>query len=138
MPPPLGKNPTKTMPDIQVFGREDSQATRAALRFFRERRIVVHFSDLGKRPIAQGELRRFVERVGAQALVDTESRSYREGGIAWLAADEAGLVARLLADASPLRLPLARYGNEVTVGPAEATWAAWLRSAARPGRRASR
>ena len=50
MPAPLGKVPTKKMPDIQVFGRDDSSATRAALRFFRERRIVVHYVDLKKRP----------------------------------------------------------------------------------------
>ena len=42
MPAPLGKTPTKKMPNIQVFGLEDSNATRGALRFFRERRIVVH------------------------------------------------------------------------------------------------
>ena len=43
MPAPLGKMPTKKMPNIQVFGLEDYNATRAALRFFRERRIVVHY-----------------------------------------------------------------------------------------------
>ena len=57
MPAPLGKVPTKKMPNIQVFGLEDNNATRAALRFFRERRIVVHFVDLRKKPIAAGELR---------------------------------------------------------------------------------
>ena len=54
MPPPLPKSPTKKMPDIQLFGRDDSPATRAALRFFRERRIVVSYVDLKKRPIAPG------------------------------------------------------------------------------------
>ncbi len=65
MPAPLGKTPTKKMPNIQVFGLDDSNATRGALRFFRERRIVVHFVDLHKKPIAPGELRRFVDRLGA-------------------------------------------------------------------------
>jgi len=46
-------------------------------------------------------------------------------------------VQRLLADARLIRLPLVRHGNEVTVGPAEATWSAWLKAAAdsRPGGR---
>ena len=57
MPAPLGNTPTKKMPNIQVFGLDDSNATRAALRFFRERRIVVHYVDLRKKPIASGELR---------------------------------------------------------------------------------
>ncbi len=132
VPAPLGKTPTKKMPDIQVFGRDDSPSTRAALRFFRERRIVVHYSDLGKRPIAPGELRRFVERLGAQALVDRDSRPYREGGLAYLATDDAGLVARLLADARLLDLPLVRHGNDVTAGRAEATWTTWLKPPGAP------
>ena len=37
MPAPLGKVPTKKMPNIQVFGMDDSNATRNALRFFRDR-----------------------------------------------------------------------------------------------------
>jgi arsenate reductase (glutaredoxin) len=126
MPAPLGKRPTKKMPNIQVFGMEDSQATRAALRFFRERRIVVHFVDLRKKPIAQGELRRFTDRLGAAACVDTGSRAYREQGLAYLAADPAGITARLLADVQLIRLPLVRYGDEVTSGKAEETWKAWL------------
>ena len=69
MPAPLGQTPTKKMPDIQVFGREDSSATRAAQRFFRERRIVVHYHDLRKRALAAGELRRFTERLGASAVI---------------------------------------------------------------------
>jgi arsenate reductase-like glutaredoxin family protein len=126
MPAPLGNTPTKKMPNIQVFGLEDSNATRAALRFFRERRIVVHFVDLRKKPIAAGELRRFTERLGAAALLDTESRPYKEQGLAYLATDAAGITARLLADVRLLRLPLVRYGDNVTAGKDEATWKAWL------------
>ena len=114
------------MPDIQVFGLEDSPATRAAVRFFRERRIVVHFVDLRKKPIAPGELRRFVDRLGATALLDVESRAYTDAGLAHLTMDTGGVVARLLADVRLLRLPLARYGDDVTAGKDEATWKAWL------------
>lgn len=126
MPAPLGTTPTKKMPNIQVFGLEDSQATRAALRFFRERRIVVHFVDLRKKPIAPGELRRFTERLGAAALLDTESRPYKEQGLAYLTTDAAGITARLLSDVRLLRLPLVRYGDDVTAGKAEDAWKAWL------------
>jgi arsenate reductase len=126
MPAPLGKTPTKKMPNIQVFGMDDSPATRNTLRFFRERRIVVHYVDLRKKPIARGELQRFVERLGAPALLDTEARAYREQGLAYLSTDTSGIVARLLADAKLIRLPLVRYGDEVTSGKAEATWKAWL------------
>jgi arsenate reductase-like glutaredoxin family protein len=115
MPAPLGKTPTKKMPKIEVFGLEDSQSTRAAVRFFRERRIVVRFVDLGKRPIDPAELREFLDRLGAAALVDAD-----------LTADRAALLARIRADASLLRLPLVRHGDAVTAGPSATTWAAWL------------
>ena len=83
MPAPLGKTPTRKMPDIQVFGFSDSSATRAAERFFRERRIAVHQVDLRKRPIAAGELRRFVDRLGARALArrDLSGLSRRGSGL---------------------------------------------------------
>jgi len=126
VPAPLGKVPTRKMPQIQVFGRSDSPATRAALRFFRERRIVVHYADLKKRPIAAGELRRFVERLGARTLLDETSKAYRDAGLGHLSMGDAEVVERLTADSRLLRLPLVRHGNDVTAGPAEATWSAWL------------
>ena len=126
MPPPLGKVPTRKMPSIQVFGTDDSNSTRAAMRFFRERRIVVSYVDLAKKAIAPGELRRFTDRLGAAALLDTESRAYRDAGLAYLSTDTAGITSRLLADVRLLRLPLVRYGELVTAGKAEATWRDWL------------
>ena len=121
---------TGAAPTIQVFGVDDSSATRAAQRFFRERRIAIHYVDLRKRRMAPGELRRFVDRLGAQALLDESSRPYREGGLAHLRLDEAGTVDRLLADHRLLKLPLVRYGNEVTAGKADATWTAWVKAGA--------
>jgi arsenate reductase len=127
VPAPLGKVPTRRMPDIQVFGFEDSMATRACQRFFRERRIAVHTVDLRKRPLAAAELRRFVDRLGARALLDETSRPYRDAGLAHLSLDDAGIIDQLLRDNRLLRVPLVRHGNEVTAGKAEATWAAWLK-----------
>jgi arsenate reductase-like glutaredoxin family protein len=117
---------------IQVFGLERDQATRAAIRFFKERRVAISFVDLRRRPIAAGELRRFTERLGPAALMDSTSRPYRDAGLAYLRTDDAGIVARLLADPNLLRLPLVRYGNQVSVGRDEATWAAWLKPGGQP------
>ena len=122
------------MPDIQVFGLDNDPATRAAQRFFRERRIVVSFVDLRKRRIAPAELRRFVERLGARALIDESSKAYRDGGLGYLRMDDDDIVSRLLADHLLIRLPLVRNGNEVTAGRAEAAWRTWLTvSASRQG-----
>jgi arsenate reductase-like glutaredoxin family protein len=119
MPAPLGKTPTKKMPKIEVLGLEGSRSTRAAVRFFRERRIVVTFVDLGKRPIDAAELRAFMERLGAAALLDARAA-------AAASTDRGALLALIRADASLLRLPLVRHGNEMTAGPDETTWQAWL------------
>lgn len=109
-------------PQVQVFGQEDSQPTRAALRFFKERRIAVHFVDLRRRPIAAGELRRFVERLGAAALADTEGRAWREAGLGYLRLTDEELAAKLLAEQRLLRLPLVRSGNAFAAGRDEAAW----------------
>ena len=142
MPAPLGKTPTKKMPKIEVFGLDDSQPTRAAVRFFRERRIVVRFVDLRKKRMDANELRGFVRRLGAAALFEAgdggstgagpEAGSDRRdagpaaGSTDGHSTDMGRLVARMHADLRRLRLPLVRYGEDVTVGPDEATWTAWL------------
>ena len=113
-------------PLVQVFGFEGDQATRAAQRFFKERRIAISFVDLRKRSLAPAELRRFTDRLGAAALLDTSARAYRDGGLAYMRLDDAGIGERLLADPRLLRLPLVRYGNEVAAGRDERTWKAWL------------
>jgi len=120
----MASNPDE--PRVQIFGLESDRATRAAIRFFKERRIEVHLVDLRRKPIAAGELRRFVERLGAPALLDTAGRAYRDAGLGYMTMDEREIVERLLADGRLLRLPLVRRGEAVTAGPAEATWKAWL------------
>ena len=111
---------------VQVFGFEGDQSTRAAQRFFKERRIAISFVDLRKRSLAPAELRRFTDRLGAAALLDTSAKAYRDGGLAYMRLDDAGIVERLHADPRLLRLPLVRYGNEVAAGRDEATWKGWV------------
>jgi arsenate reductase (glutaredoxin) len=111
-----------TGPSVQVFGLENDQSTRAALRFFKERRVTVHFVDLRRKPMAAGELRRFVERLGAEALADTAGRRWREAGLAYLRLEPGELAERLLADQRLLRLPLVRAGTAVAAGRDEASW----------------
>ena len=113
-------------PPIQVFGLVDDRATRAAQRFFKERRLAIHFVDLRRKPIAPGELRRFTDRLGNAYVLDTEGRAYRSAGLGHLRMDDREIVDRLLADQRLLLLPLVRRGNDVSAGPAEATWRAWL------------
>jgi arsenate reductase len=107
---------------VQIFGTPDSPATRAALRFFRERRIEVHLVDIGRKPMAPGELRRFVERLGAATLADRDGRRWRDQGLGYLRMDDAELGRRLLEDQRLLRLPLVRAGNAFAAGSDPAAW----------------
>jgi arsenate reductase-like glutaredoxin family protein len=111
---------------VQIFGLVDSRPTQAALRFFKERRVNVTFVDLRKRSIAPGELRRFAERLGAAALLDTDGREYKDLGPGYMRLGDDEIVDRLLSNNRLLRLPLVRFGESVTTGPADATWKAWL------------
>jgi len=111
---------------VQVFGLVDDQPTRAALRFFKERRFEIHFVDIRRKPIAAGELRRFTDQLGPRALLDGAGRAAREVGLAYLAQTDAELAERLLADQRLLRLPLVRFGTRVSAGRDEQAWKAWL------------
>jgi arsenate reductase (glutaredoxin) len=119
-------------PAVQLFGRRDSRETQKALRFFKERRVLIQFMDLDVRPIAAAELRRFAERLGEGALLDADGRRYRDLGMGYLRFARGELFERLLADPALLRLPLVRCGAEVTAGSAEAAWKRWV--SATPGR----
>jgi arsenate reductase (glutaredoxin) len=88
--------------------------------------VNVTFVDLRKRPIALGELRRFAERLGAAALLDTDGREYKDLGLVYMRLGDDEIVDRLLGNNRLLRLPLVRFGESVTAGPADATWKAWL------------
>lgn len=113
---------------MQLFGRRNSRPTQRAIRFFRERRIPVIQVDLAVRLPAPTELRRFSERLGVRALLDTEAPAYREAGLGYLRMDDNEVFERVLGDPRLLRLPLARYGTEVSVGVDEATWKRWASS----------
>jgi arsenate reductase (glutaredoxin) len=110
------------MAQVQIFGHPKSQASRKAERFFSERRVDVHYVDLRKREPSPGELRRFVQRFGVEGVLDPESKAYAEQGLQWVSASDDTWIEKLSADPSPLRLPLARCGNEFAVGEDPDAW----------------
>jgi arsenate reductase-like glutaredoxin family protein len=115
--------------EVQVFGVRKSADTRAALRFFAERRIKVHFVDLNERGASVGELRRFAQKFGINALVDRESRRFAELGLrAAMLSDERWLE-KLSLEPLLLRMPLVRNQQQVTIGGAEETWNTWYAAA---------
>ena len=121
--------------EVQVFGVRKSATTRAALRFFAERRVKTHFVDLDGRAASPGELRRFAQRFGVPALVDPGSRRFGDLGLAHARLSDERWIEKLAAEPLLLQMPLVRWQQRVTVGAAEAEWKAWMeaeRAATRP------
>ena len=92
----------------------------------------ISFVDLKKRPPAAGELKRFAQRFGARALLDDGSKAYREANLGYLTMGDSEVVERVIADPGLLRLPLVRYGDELTIGVDEEAWRAWHRAGDSP------
>ncbi len=114
--------------EVQVFGVRKSAETRAALRFFAERRIKTHFVDLDERAASPGELRRFAQRFGVEALLDRASRRFADLGLAHARLSDERWVEKLAAEPHLIRLPLVRWQQKVTVGAADAEWTEWMES----------
>lgn len=109
---------------VQIFGLKNSQATRAAERFFKERRLAIHFVDLTKKPMAPAEIKRFVDRFGLDALLDTEGKAWIDAGLTYMKVSSTEMLARIERDPKLLRLPLVRCANLLTIGRDEDGWKA--------------
>jgi arsenate reductase len=111
---------------VQIFGVKNSPATRAAERFFKERRVPIHFVDLKQKAMAPAEIKRFADRFGLRQLVDSEGKPYEHAGLKYLKVTDAELIARFEKEPRLLRLPLVRCANILSSGQDEATWGAMI------------
>lgn len=108
--------------NVQIFGLKNSQATRAAERFFKERRISIQVVDLKQKPMAPAELRRFSDRFGLTGLLDTNGKPYIDSGLKYLKVSDSDLAARIEREPKLLILPLVRSGNKCLIGHDERGW----------------
>ena len=114
--------------EVQIFGVKKNADTRKALRFFSERRVRTHFVDLVERAPAAGELQRFIQRFGVEALLDRESKRFEELGLRHATMSEGRWLDKLLIEPLLLRLPLVRrlgQPPQLTIGLNEAEWKDW-------------
>lgn len=111
---------------VQIFGVKNDADVRKAERFFKERRIKIHFVDFKQRTPSKGELRRFFDKFGEERLIDRSSKRFHALGLhtayygndRWLdLACEEPLI---------LRQPLVRMGARLSVGHAEDEWRTWV------------
>lgn len=115
--------------DVQIFGTHKSADTRAALRFFAERRIRTHFVDLNEKAASPRELERFARKFGVQALIDRSSKRFAALGLATAQLSDTRWLEKLGLEPLLLRQPLVRHQNDVTIGEASETWKAWVATA---------
>jgi arsenate reductase-like glutaredoxin family protein len=112
--------------EVQIFGTKKCKDTQKALRFFKERRVKGHFVDLNERAAAAGELKRFEQKFGAEALLDREAKRFRERGLHAAHLPESRIPPLLVEEPLLLKTPLVRAGNKLSIGLAEAEWKQWL------------
>lgn len=115
--------------EVQIFGIAKSRETRAARRFFAERRVQVHFVDLKERPASKGELQKWVQKFGVTALIDKSSQRYAELGLGVARLDDARWIEKLATEPLLLVMPLVRWQHQVTLGEATAEWTRWINTA---------
>jgi arsenate reductase len=115
--------------EFQVFGTKSCNETKKALRFFKERRMKVHFVDLKERAASKGELQRFAQKFGWDRLLDREGKAFRDRGLHVAHVGEARIAALLEDDPMLLRTPLVRQGNAIDIGWDEAKWRDHLKQA---------
>jgi arsenate reductase (glutaredoxin) len=113
--------------EVQIFGTKNNNETKKALRFFKERRIKTHFMDLDVRPAAAGELKRFAQKHGWEALLDRQGKRYRDRHLHLMHIHESHILGLLEEDPQLLVTPLVRAGNELAVGWDEARWREYLK-----------
>jgi len=112
--------------EVQIFGTKNDADTRKALRFFKERRVKVHFVDLKQRAASPGELKRFAQKFGVTALVNTGAKRYARLGLGAAHLTDERWLATLADEPLILRLPLVRWQQRLTIGAAESDWRDWL------------
>lgn len=112
--------------EVQIFGVKKSSDTRKALRFFSERRIKTHFVNLTERPASIGELRRFAQKFGVGALIDSSSAAFQDLGLRHARMSDESWIVKLSEEPTILRIPLVRNGTQLTVGLDEKTWKGWV------------
>lgn len=107
---------------VQIFGISKSQATRAAERFFKERRVQIHFVDLTQKSMSPGEIKRFIDKFTLAALIDREGKAFVDAGLQYMRIPDPEMLRKIEQEPKLLKMPLIRCGNLLSIGHDEAAW----------------
>lgn len=111
---------------VQIFGVKNNHDVRKAERFFKERRIDVHFVDFKQRNPSVGELRRFFRKFGEEALIDRDAKRFKALGLQTAYYGDERWLEIAAEEPLILKQPLVRSGKHLSVGLAEDEWSKWV------------
>ncbi len=111
---------------VQIFGTKKCKDSRAAQRFFAERRVPVQVVDLAEKGLSKGELSSVARAVGGYSKLYDPAKDPNPRRVA---PTEAQLEKLLVENPTWLRTPIVRDGPAAAVGPAEAVWASFVEAA---------
>ena len=109
--------------NIQIFGSSKCFDTKKAQRWFKERRIKFQYIDLPSKGLSPREYQSVKQKIGFEALVNTESRAYEDLYMPWIA--PAAREGKLLEHPELFRTPIVRNGKDATVGYCPEVWEKW-------------
>ena len=98
---------------IQIIGTKKCRETQKTERYFKERNIAYHFVDLNQRALSPGELQSVVRAIGADALIDSDSKIYNKKGMQYMDFDP---VEELSENPLLMRTPVVRDGHKAVLG----------------------
>ncbi len=110
--------------EVQIFGTKKCRDTDKALRFFKERRVKVHFVNLAEKGMSKGELGSVSRSVPLEELIDREGKEYGRRNLLYIGHD---IRTELLEHPLLFRTPVVRFAGKATVGHAPDAWAQWLK-----------
>ena len=88
--------------------------------------MAIQSVDLKIKPMAPGEIKRFIDRYGLMGLIDVEGSAYADAGLKYLRVSEPELKVKIERYPQLLRLPLVRSGNKLAIGHDEDGWMGML------------
>lgn len=112
--------------EVQIFGVKNDVNVRKAERFFKERRIKIHFMDFKQRAPSKGELTRFFQKFGEEKLIDRQAKRFKALGLQTAYYGDDRWLEIACEEPLVLRQPLVRSGNLLSVGLAEDEWKSWV------------
>lgn len=114
--------------NIQIFGKRNCFGSRAAERFFKERKIKYQFVSIVEKGISPKELANVLQNVkDVDLLFEKKSPLYESLHIAYIKRTVEEKMELLLDNPSLLTTPIVRDcdSKKCTVGVAESVWKSW-------------